>query len=181
MVLLEDLWTSADWFTGVTVLWSTYLGIHHIGCDIDVCNVLAKFAPQLGLDLLEVQRCQASSRTTIDPGFVSNDHAPQGLRETTDGLSQIALEEFNYRRREVKLVCALENLSFGKRVLCHPLSKVSDDLGRWRDFDDIAALDAQVSSGGESLGNDVPTRSFASIYFFLTSVSNDHHIAYRIS
>ncbi len=111
------------------VHWSTYLGIHHIGCNVGVRNVLAKFAPQLGLDLLEVQRCQASSRTTIDPGLVSNDPAPQGLRETTDGLSQIALEEFNYRRREVKLVRALEDLNFGKRVLCHPLSKVSDDLG----------------------------------------------------
>ena len=81
----------------VTVLWSTYLGIHHIGCNIGVCNVFAKFAPQLGLDLLEVQRCHASSRASINPGFVSNDSAPQGLRETTEGLPQIALEKFYYR------------------------------------------------------------------------------------
>ena len=163
------------------VLRSTYLGIHHIGCDIGIRNVLAKFAPQLGLDLLEVQRCQASSRTSINPGLVSDDLGPEGLRETADGLPQIALEEFNYRRREVKLVRALEDISFGKRVLCHPLGKVSDNLGRWRDFNDISALVAQVSSSGASLGNEVPTRSFASIYFFLTSVSNDHHNAHRIS
>jgi hypothetical protein len=140
--------------------------------------MLSKFAPQVGLDLLEVQRCQGGSRTTIDPRLVSNDPSPQGLRETTVGLPQIALEEVNYRRREVELVCAFEDLSFGKRVLCHPLGKVSDDLGRWRDFDDIAALIAQVSSSGASLENGVYTNSLASIYFFLISVSNDHHIAH---
>jgi hypothetical protein len=112
--------------------------------------MLAKFAPQLGLDLLEVQSLHGSSRTTIDPGLVSNDPGPQGLRETTVGLSQIALEEFNYGHREVKLFRAFKDLSFGKRVLCHPLGKVSNDLGRWRDFDDIAALAAQVSSSEAS-------------------------------
>ena len=97
-----------------SVLWSTYFGVHHIGSDIDVCNVLAKFAPQLGLDLLEVQSLHGSSRTTIDPGLVSNDPGPQGLRETAVGLPQVALEEFNYRRGEVKLLRAVDDLSFGK-------------------------------------------------------------------
>ena len=78
--------------------------------------MLAKFAPQLGLDLLEVQSLHRSSRTTIDPGLVSNNPGPQGLRETTVGLPQVALEEFNYRRGEVKLLRAFDDLGFGKRV-----------------------------------------------------------------
>jgi hypothetical protein len=106
-----------------------YLRVHHIGCNIRVCDVLAKFTPQVGLDPLEVQRSQSSSRTSIDPWFVPDDLTPQRFWEATNRLSEIALEELDDRRREVKLVRTREDIGLGERILCHPLSKVPDDLG----------------------------------------------------
>lgn len=89
---------------------TSYLGIHHVGCDICVRDVLPKFAPQIGLNLLDVQGSHASSRTPVDPWFVPDNIGPQRFREATNGLSQIALEELNDRRREVELICTLEDL-----------------------------------------------------------------------
>jgi hypothetical protein len=89
---------------------TSYLGIHHIRCDIYIRDVLAKSAPQIRLDLLEIQGSHANSWTSIDPWFVPDNLAPERLREATNGLSQIALEELNDRQREVKLICTLEDL-----------------------------------------------------------------------
>ena len=75
--------------------------------------MLAKFAPQLGLDLLEVQRSQTSSGTSIDPLLVPDDLTPQRFGEATNRLSEIALEELDDRRREVKLFRTFKDFGLG--------------------------------------------------------------------
>jgi hypothetical protein len=75
--------------------------------------MLAKFAPQFGLDLLEVQRSQTSSWTSINPWLVPDDPTPQRFREATNGLSEIALEELDDRRREVKLFRTFKDFGLG--------------------------------------------------------------------
>lgn len=73
----------------------TDLRVHHIRSHIRVGNVLSKLAPQLGLDLLEVQGRQVGPGTTIDPRLVPNDLGPEGLGETADGLTKVSLEELD--------------------------------------------------------------------------------------
>ena len=57
--------------------------------------MLSKLAPQFRFDLLEVQRCQARTRATVDPRLIPDDVGPQGFRESAHGLTQIALEELD--------------------------------------------------------------------------------------
>jgi hypothetical protein len=132
--------------------------------------MLAKSAPQVYFNLLEVQRSKARSGTSIDPWLISDDLTPQRFREATKGLPKIALEEVDDRRGEVQLPRTFEDIGLGQRILCHPLSEVSDHLGRRRNFDDIAALAEQVSFKRIPRRKVLATSSLASIYFFLTSV-----------
>jgi hypothetical protein len=72
--------------------------------------MFTKFASQVGLNFLEVQRCQTNSWTSINPWLVPNDLTPQWLGEATNRLSKIALEEVDNRRREVQLIRTLEDI-----------------------------------------------------------------------
>ena len=108
---------------------SSYLGIHHIRCNICVGDMFAKFAPQFGLDLLEVQRYHISSRTSVNPRLVADDIGPQRFWEAANRLTEISLEELDDRRGEIKPISTVEDISLGQRILCHPLSEVSNNLG----------------------------------------------------
>jgi hypothetical protein len=91
--------------------------------------MFAKFTPQFGFDLLEVQRYHISSRTSVNPRLVADDIAPQRFWEATDRLTKISLEELDDRRGEIKPISTVEDISLGQRILCHPLSEVSNNLG----------------------------------------------------
>lgn len=117
-----------------------YLGVHHIRSDIGIGDVLAKAATQVSLDPLEVQGLHGGTGTTVDSWFVADDLGAKGFRESSNWLTKIALEELHNRRREVELVCAIENVLGSEIVGSHPLGKVSDNLGRWCNLDDVPAL-----------------------------------------
>lgn len=91
--------------------------------------MFAKFAPQFGLDLLEVQRYHINSRTSVNPRLVADDITPERFWEATNRLTKISLEELDDRRREIKPISTVEDIGLGQRILCHPLSEVSDNLG----------------------------------------------------
>ena len=112
----------------------TYLRVHDIGRDIGIRDMLAEFAAELCLDLLELDRCKTGTRPPVNLGLVTNDLATKWLWETSDGLTKVALEELDNRGREVKLVSAIQNVLLREVVLDHPLRKVSDDLRRGRDL-----------------------------------------------
>lgn len=105
-----------------------YLGIHDVGGNIRICDVLPKFAPQFRLDLLEVKRLHSSTWTSINSRLISNDFCAQWLWETPNRLSKVTLEELNNGRWEVELFSACQNIFFRERVGCHPLRKVPNDL-----------------------------------------------------
>jgi hypothetical protein len=113
--------------------------------------VLAKLGTQLSLELLEVDRLNISTRTAINALLVTDNHRAQGLGEATDGLAKVTLEELDDGRGEVELVCALEHVLLAEGVGRHPLREVTNDLGRGRDLDDVAALDGSHISQKNSM------------------------------
>jgi hypothetical protein len=131
LVFLKDLWELCSILQPqkdkIKLL---YLGVHDVGRYVCICDVLAELAAQLRLDLLEVQRFQGGTRTSIDLLFISDNAGAQGLRESSHRLSKIALEELNNGRREVKMFGTLQHLLLGKGVRCHPLSKIANDFRR---------------------------------------------------
>ena len=102
--------------------------------NVCVCNVLAVLAAELGLDLLEIHRLETSTRSALNPGLVPDDLRPEWLREASDGLTKVPLEELDDRRGEVELVRALEHLFLRELVGYHPLREVTDDLRRGCDL-----------------------------------------------
>ena len=91
--------------------------------------MLAELAPELSLERLEVDRLHVRARTAIDAGLVTDDLAPEGLREATDGLAEVTLEELDDGRGEVELLRALEHVVLGQVVVRHELCEVADNLG----------------------------------------------------
>ena len=102
--------------------------------------MLAELAPELSLERLEVDRLHVRARTAIDAGLVTDDLAPEGLREATDGLAEVALEELDDGSGEVETFGVGEHVLLRERVGSHPLGKVTNNLRRGRDLDDVAAL-----------------------------------------
>lgn len=86
------------------------LRVHDIRRDIGIRDVLAKLATEFRLDLLEVDRSQSNTGTSVNLGFVTDDLAAKGLGESADRLAKVPLEELDNRRREVKLVCTVQNV-----------------------------------------------------------------------
>ena len=102
--------------------------------------MLAELSPQFRLDLLEVEGLHGGTRTPVDPRLVADDHASQRLRETPNGLAEVALEKLDDGRREVEFPSALQDVLLREVVGSQPLGEVSDDLGRWCNLDDVTAL-----------------------------------------
>ena len=57
--------------------------------------MLAEFATELSLNLLEVNRCKAGTRPAVDSRLVADDLATKGFWEATNGLSKVTLEELH--------------------------------------------------------------------------------------
>ena len=102
--------------------------------------MLAKLGAEFSLDLLEVQRRKVGTRPAVNSGLVPDDLGAEGLWEPADWLAEVALEELDDRRGEVQLVRALEHVLLRDAVLDHPLRKVTDDFGRWRDLKPYSAV-----------------------------------------
>lgn len=102
--------------------------------------MLAELATEFSLDLLELDGRQVDTRPAIDLRLVADDLATKRLREATNWLTEIALEELDDRRREVQLVRAFQNILLRNTILHHPLRKVANNLGRGGDLDDVSAL-----------------------------------------
>ena len=115
-------------------LCGTCLGIHYIRADINVGDVLAKLAAKFGLNRFEVQRLHTSSGTTVNSRLVTDNVRAQRLRESSNRLSEVTLEELDNGRREVELLSPLNHLLLGQRVRGHPLCKVTNDFRRWCDL-----------------------------------------------
>ena len=97
--------------------------------------MLAKLTAEFRLDLLELDGCQPSTRPSINLWLIPDDLAAKRFREAADGLAEVPLEELDYRRREVKLVCAIKDVLLREVVLDQPLREVSNDLRRGRDLE----------------------------------------------
>lgn len=119
---------------------ATNLRVHDIRGHVCISDVFSKFAAQISLDLFEVQRCHRSPWAAVDSGLVPNNLSTQWLWEASHRLPKIALEELNNRRGKIKLICTGEHVLFGEGVRCHPLCKVTNHLGRWRNFNNVTAL-----------------------------------------
>ena len=88
------------------------LGVHDVRSDVGICNMLSKLTSQFCFYLLKIQWWHGGARTSVDSGLISDDMCSQWFWETSHGLSQVPLEEFNDRRWEVQLVCATKNILF---------------------------------------------------------------------
>jgi len=145
----------------------TCLGIHNITRNILIRNMLAKLGPQFCFNLLEIKRLHRRTRSSIDPRLVPDNLRTQRLRETSDRLTQVALEELDYGRREIEFRGTSEDISFGERVGSHPLGEITDDFGGGSYFDDVTALQEVRSTRYRVRPKEKPTSSLASIYFCL--------------
>lgn len=94
----------------------TYFGVHDVGTNVRICNVFAELAPQLSLDLLEVQRLHRCSRTSIDPGLIPDNLGTERLWEASHRLSKVALEELDNRRWEIKMLSTVEDILLAEGV-----------------------------------------------------------------
>lgn len=117
-----------------------YLRVHHIRSHIRISDVLSKLAAEFGLDLLKVKRLHRSTWTAVNARLVPNDLGAQRLWEASYRLSEIALEEFYNRGREIQLRSTIKNIFFREGVGSHPLGKVANNLRGRRDFDNVSAL-----------------------------------------
>jgi hypothetical protein len=97
--------------------------------------VFAELGAKVGLDLLEVERLHARTGAAVDSRLVADDLGAKRLREATVRLTEVALEELDDGRRQVVLVCTLEQVLCRDLVLRHPLREVANDLRRRRDLD----------------------------------------------
>ena len=120
-------------------------GVHYVGRDIRVCDVLAILLTKFRLDLLKIERGHSCAWPAINAWLVANDPRAKRFREASVRLSKVSLEEFYYGRGEVKMLCFLQDILIGQLIGHHKLCKVSDDLGRGSDFDDVPALDQSAS------------------------------------
>lgn len=122
-----------------------HLRVHDVGANVSICDVFPKFAPQLCLDLLEVQGLHGGARTSIDSGFIPDNLGAERLWEASHRLSEVALEELDNGRREIELISTSEDIRLGERVRCHPLGEITNDLRRRRNFDDVTTLDQKIA------------------------------------
>ncbi len=102
--------------------------------------MLSILCTELSLNLLEVQRLETGTGPAVDSGLVPDDLASQRFREAANGLTEVALEEFDDGRREVKLLSTVENILLGELVGSHPLCEVTDNLGGRGNLDDVSTL-----------------------------------------
>lgn len=102
--------------------------------------MLAELGTELLLNLPEVERRHALSRSSFNLGLVADDLASEWLREASDGLTEVTLEEFDDGCWEVKSFGTVQDILGGEVVRGHPLSEVANGLGGWGDFDDVSAL-----------------------------------------
>lgn len=113
------------------------LGVHAITRDVKVVDVLTVLLDQLSLDLFEIKWGHTHTRSTVDTLFTTDNVGSQWFRESTVRLSQVSLEEFDDGRWEVELGSLVNYILLRKVVRDHELGKVTDDLGRRSDLDDI--------------------------------------------
>ena len=73
------------------------LRIHHIRCHVRVIDVLSELASKLCLDLLELQRFEGSTWTSINLGIVPYDMGAKRFREPAHRLAKITLEKLHDR------------------------------------------------------------------------------------
>ena len=78
--------------------------------------MLAKLGTEVCLDLLEVQRLKARTWPAVNPRLVPDYFASQRLRESSNWLTKVSLEELDDRGREVKLFGACKNVLLGQLV-----------------------------------------------------------------
>ena len=128
---------------GVSLVTTIYLsfadlGVHDIGSNVGVSDMLSKATAQFLFDLLEVKGFHRGTRSSINARLITDDFGAERLREATNRLSKIALEELDNRRGEVKFLSAVLNILRREIVRGHPLGKVTNNLGRRSDFNDIA-------------------------------------------
>lgn len=64
--------------------------------------MLPKLGAEVPFDFAEVDRSHSCTRSSVDPGLVANDVSAERLGESTNGLTQVALEEFNNGGREIE-------------------------------------------------------------------------------
>ena len=96
--------------------------------------MLSELATKLCLDLLELNGRESSSRPAVNFRLVTDDFATKRFREPANRLSKVSLEELDNRGREIKLVCAVNDVLLRETVLDHPLREVTDDLRRGCDL-----------------------------------------------
>lgn len=104
------------------------LGVHVVGRNIDIGDVLAKLFTQLRLDLLEVERLHGQTGPTSDSCSVTDDVGSQRLRESPVRFTEVSLEEFDNTFGEVQAVGFFENVFLCQVVRNHELRKVADYL-----------------------------------------------------
>jgi hypothetical protein len=100
--------------------------------------VLSEATAQILFDFLEVERLHGSTRSSINTRLVADDLSAERLRETTNRLSKVALEELHNGRGEVHFLSAVQDILRIEVVGGHPLGKVSNNFGGRSDLDNIA-------------------------------------------
>ena len=78
------------------------LGVHCVGGDIRVSDMLAELGAQVGLDLLEVERLERNTWATVDTRQITDDVRAEWLGEAADWLAKVTLEELDDRRGEIE-------------------------------------------------------------------------------
>lgn len=115
------------------------LGVHAVAQHVGRRNVAAVLLDELLTNVREGVRLHVLAGTVVDALLIADDLGAEGLREATDGLTEVTLEELDDGRREVELAGLLEDVLFAQFVRNDELSKVADDLGGGSDLDDVAA------------------------------------------
>ena len=96
--------------------------------------MFAELRAQVSFDLLKVERFHRCSRTLVNTRLVTDDVRAEWLGEPADGLAEVSLEEFDDRGGEVERLGLFEHVFFAEVVRSHPLSEVTDHLGRGRNL-----------------------------------------------
>lgn len=78
--------------------------------------MLAELGTELLLDLPEFDRRHALSRSSFDLGLIADDLASERLREASNRLTKVALEEFDDRCGEVKSFGTVQDVLSGEVV-----------------------------------------------------------------
>ena len=68
---------------------------------VSIGDMFSELASKFCFDFFELQWLEGGTRTSVNLGFVPYDMGAKRFREPAHRLTEITLEEFHYRRREV--------------------------------------------------------------------------------